>query len=101
MTSWISSGSSFMRLDQAGQRREHQRVVEAEPVHDLQPCGGIAECRNCLHRLAHDLTEALAAAAVPEVLLLGAGSCDDLEGRVRDIIAHLVTHHDLGAARTS
>jgi len=48
--------------------------------------------------LPHDLTEALAAAAVPEVLLLGAGSCDDLEGRVRDVIAHLVTHHDLGAA---
>jgi hypothetical protein len=84
-------------LDQAGQRREHQRVVEAESVHHLQPGGRVAERGDGLHRLAHDLAEALAAAAVPEVLLLGAGPGDHLEGRVRDVVADLVAHHDLGA----
>ena len=51
-----------------------------------------------LHGLAHHLAEALAAAAVPEVLLLGAGPRDHLEGRVGDVVADYVSHHDLGAA---
>ena len=85
-------------LDQAGQRREHQRVVEAELVHDLEACRGVAERGDRLHRLAHHLAVALAAAAVPEVLLLGAGPGDHLERRVGDVVADRVAHHDLGAA---
>src|SRR4029078_2235620 len=53
---------------------------------------------NPLDVLAHHLAEALAAAAVPEVLLLGAGPRDNLERRVGDVVAHLVAHHDLGTA---
>ena len=85
-------------LDEAGQRREHQGVVQSEAVHHLEAGLGIAEGGNRLHGLAHDLAEALAAAAVPEVLLLGAGPGDHLEGRVGDVVADDVAHHDLGAA---
>ena len=86
-------------LDEAGQRREHQRVVQAEAVEDLEARRGVAERGDGLHRLAHHLAEALAAAAVPEVLLLGAGSGDHLERRVGDVVADDVADHDLGAAR--
>jgi len=34
---------------------------------------------------------------VAEVLLLGAGPGDHLEGGVGDVVADLVAHHDLGA----
>ena len=85
-------------LDEAGQRREHQRVVQAESVHHLQPRRGVAEGGDGLHGLAHHLAKALAAAAVPEVFLLGAGPGDHLERRVRDVVADDVSHHDLGAA---
>ena len=85
-------------LDEAGQRREHDRVVEAEPVENLDAGFGVAERGDGLHRLAHHLAVTLAAAAVPEVLLLRAGTGDDLEGRVGDVVADVVAHHDLGAA---
>ncbi len=84
-------------LDQAGQRREHQRVVQPEAVHHLETRLGVAEGGDGLHRLAHHLTEALAAAAVPEVLLLGAGPGDHLERRVGDVVADDVADHDLRA----
>ncbi len=58
----------------------------------------VAERGDGLHRLAHHLAEALAAAAVPEVLLLRAWPRDDLERRVRDVVADHVADHDLGAA---
>ena len=85
-------------LDEAGQRREHQRVVQPEAVHHLEAGLGVAEGGNGLHRLAHDLAVALAAAAVPEVFLLGTGPGDDLERRVGDVVADDVADHDLGPA---
>ena len=50
-----------------------------EAAHDVPHLDaglGITEGGNRLHGLAHDLAEALAAASVPEVLLLGAGPGD-------------------------
>ena len=85
-------------LHQAGQRREHQRVVQAERVEDLEAGRGVTERRDGLHRLAHHLAEALAAATVPEVILLGTRPRDHLERRVGNVVADHVANHDLGAA---
>ena len=84
-------------LDQAGQRREHQRVVDAELVHDLQPRARLAEGGDGLHRLAQDLAVALALRAVAEVVLLGARTGHHLERRVGDVLADVAADHDLGA----
>jgi hypothetical protein len=84
-------------FNQACQRREHQRVVDAEFVHDLEPSTRFAERGDGLHRLAQDLAVGLALRAVAEVVLLGAGLGDLLEGRVRDVLADVAAHHDLGA----
>ena len=83
-------------LDQAGQRREHQGVVQAERVEHLEAGLGVAEGRDGLHRLAHHLAVTLAPAAVPEVLLLCTRARDDLEGRVGDVVTDRVADDDLG-----
>ena len=50
-------------------------------------------------RLAHDLAAGLALGVADlEVLLLGAGRGDLLEGGVGDVLADLALHGDLGAA---
>jgi hypothetical protein len=85
-------------FDQAGQRGEHQRVVDAEFVHDLEPCARLAEGRYRLHRLTQDLAVGLALRAVTEVVLLRTRLGDDFERRVRDVLADVPAHHDLGAA---
>ncbi len=85
-------------FDQAGQRREHQRVVDAELVHDLQPRTGLPEGGDGLHRLAQDLAVGLALRAVAEVVLLGAGTSHYLERRVGDVLADVAAYDDLGAA---
>jgi hypothetical protein len=85
-------------FDQAGQRGEHQRVVDAELVHDLQPRAGLAERRDRLHRLTHHLAVTLAATAVPEVLLLSARPRDHVEGGVGDVVADVAADDDLRAA---
>ena len=84
-------------LDQAGQGGEHQGVVDAELVHDLQPRARFAEGGDGLHRLAQDLAVGLALRAVAEVVLLGARLGDLLERRVGDVLADVAAHHDLGA----
>ena len=85
-------------FDQAGQGREHQRVVDAEFVHHLQSRGRLTERRDRLHRLAENLAVGLALRAVAEVILLRTRLGDDREGRVRDVFADVAAHHDLGAA---
>jgi hypothetical protein len=84
-------------LDEAGQRREHQRPVEAQLVHLLQPRRGLEERRDGLHRLTEEFALALAVrVAELEVLLPGAGLGDDREGGVRDVVADLPLERDLG-----
>jgi hypothetical protein len=85
-------------FDQAGQRGEHQRVVDAELIHGFQPRGRFAEGGDGLHWLAQDLAVGLALRAVAEVVLLGAGTGHLFERRVGDVLADVPAHHDLGAA---
>ena len=86
-------------LEQAGERREHEGPVDAELVHQLDAGRGLAEGGDALHRLTDDLAIRLALrVADAEVLLLGPRSGHDLEGRVRDVLADLAPHHDLGPA---
>ena len=47
-------------LEQAGQRRPHERPVDAELVHQLEPGLGLAERGERADRLAHDLPAGLA-----------------------------------------
>jgi hypothetical protein len=82
-------------LDQAGQRWEHQRVIQAEFVHHLQPGSGITEGWDGLHWLTDHLAVGLAATAGAEVFLLSTGPRHDVEGGVRDVFADVVAHHDL------
>jgi hypothetical protein len=83
---------------QAGQRGEHQCIVHAELIHHLQPRPRLAEGGDGFHRLTHHFPVALAAAAVPEILLLGAGTRHHLEGRVGNVFADVAAHHNLGAS---
>ena len=84
---------------EAGERREHQRAVDAELVHQLEARRRLAERGDAPHRLADDLAVRLALrVAVAEVLLLRARPRDDLERRVRDVLADLAAHDDLRAA---
>ena len=86
-------------LDQAGERREHQRAVDALLVHQLDAGAGLAERRDRPHRLAEDLAAALAlGVADAEVVLLRARPGHDVEGGVRDVVADLAADDDLGAA---
>ena len=85
-------------FDQAGQRREHQRVVDAEFVHHLEARARLTERRYRLHRLAENFAVGLALGAVAEVVLLRTRLGDDLEGRVGDVLADVPANHDLGAA---
>ncbi len=60
-------------LHEAGEGGPHERPVEAELVHQLEPRGGLPEGRRCLDGLAHDLAAGLALGVADlEVLLLGA-----------------------------
>ena len=83
-------------LEQAGQSRPHERPVDPELVHQLQPRFRVAIGRNGANRFAHDLPARLAL-RVPllEVLLLRPGRRDDFEGRVRDVVADDVADGDL------
>ena len=85
-------------LEQAGQRREHQRAVQAQLVHLLQARAGLEERRDRAHRLTEQLALGLAVrVAELEVLLPGARPGDDLEGRVGNVVADLAADRDLGA----
>jgi hypothetical protein len=84
-------------FDQAGQRREHQRVVDAEFVHHLEPRARFAEGGDRLHRLTQDLAVGLALRAVAEVVLLGTRLGHHLERRVRNVLADVAANNDLGA----
>ena len=44
-------------LDQTGQRREHQRGVDALRIQELQTGSGLPERRNGSHRLPGELAE--------------------------------------------
>ena len=86
-------------LDQAGQRREHQRAVDAQLVHELKARSGLEERRDGPHRLTEEFALALAVGVAElEVLLPGARLGDHREGRVRDVVADLAADRDLGAA---
>jgi hypothetical protein len=86
-------------LHQAGQGREHEAAVDAELVHQLDAGGGLAERRDAAHRLADELAVRLALrVAVAEVLLLRPRPGHDVERGVRDVVADLTLHHDLGPA---
>ena len=85
-------------LDQAGQGGEHDRPVDPLLVHQLHPGARLAEGGDRAHGLTEDLPAALSlGVALAEVVLLGAGSGHHLEGRVRDVLADLAAHDDLGA----
>ena len=86
-------------LDQAGQRREHQRAVEPLLVHQLEARRRLAERRDRAHRLAEDLAGALPLRiALAVVLLLRTGARHDVERRVGDVLADLAPDGDLGPA---
>ena len=86
-------------LDEAGQRREHQRAVDSEFVHQLQPRFGLEEGRDGPHRLTEQLALALALrVAELEVLLPSARLGDVGERGVRNVIGDLTLDRDLGAA---
>ncbi len=83
-------------LHEAGQRRPHERPVEAELVHQLEAGARLAERGRRLDGPAHDLAAALAVRVADlEVLLLGAGGGHAVEGRVRDVVADLALDGDL------
>ena len=85
-------------LEQAGQRREHERPVDAELVHDLEARRRLAEGGDGAHRLADDLAVGLALGVpVAEVLLLGPRLGHHLEGGVGDVLADRAEDHDLRA----
>ena len=86
-------------LDEAGQRREHQRAVDAELVHHLEARSGLEEGRDGAHRLAEQFALALAVGVAElEVFLPRARLGDDRERRVRDVVADLAPQRNLGAA---
>jgi hypothetical protein len=86
-------------LDQAGERGEHERTVDALVVHQCDAGGGLPERRDRPHRFPEDLPPALAlGVAVAEVVLLRAGARHDVEGGVRDVLADAAPHDDLRAA---
>ncbi len=84
-------------LDETGQRREHERTLDAQLVHQLQAGAWLAECGDGLHRLTEDLAAALAVRiAVLEVVLHRAGLGDHRERGVGDVLADLPADRDLG-----
>ena len=86
-------------LDQAGQGGQHDGVVDALLVEQLEAVGGVAEGGRAVDAAADDLPVGLAVGvADPEVLLLGARPADPLEGRVGDVVADLAPDHDFGPA---
>ena len=86
-------------FQQAGQRGEHERPVDAELVHHLEAGAGLLEGRDAPHGLADHLPVGLAlGVAVAEVLLLGPRPRHDLEGRVGDVLADGPADHDLRPA---
>ncbi|HEX6421549.1 MAG TPA: hypothetical protein VFZ77_23800 [Acidimicrobiales bacterium] len=86
-------------LDEAGERRAHQGPVDAEFVYELEARSGLPERGGRLDRTPHDLAPAPpVGVADPEVLLLGAGGGDALEGGVRDVLADPAPDGDLRAA---
>ena len=86
-------------LEQAGQCRPHERPIDAQLVHQLDPGLGGHEAGQGPDGLAHDLPARLAlGVAVLEVVLLSAGSGDHLEGGVGDVVADQTIDRDLGAA---
>ena len=100
MTAWIRSGSSLHPLlDEAGERREHQRAVEAQLVHELEAGRGVAERGDGLHRLADDLAVALAL-GLPcrkySSWAPGRATTSNVGFGMYSLIC--VAHHDLGAA---
>jgi hypothetical protein len=85
-------------LDEAGERREHERLIDPELVHELDTRHGLEERRQRPHGL-HDLLARLTGRRTRlEVVLLRAGGTHDLERRVRDVVGDRATHHQLGAA---
>jgi hypothetical protein len=86
-------------LHQAGQRRQHDGVVDALLVHEHQPRLGSAEGVRAVNPPADDLPAGFAVGIpVLEVLLLGAGTTYSVERRVGDVVGDLAPHHDLGTA---
>ena len=86
-------------LEEAGERGPHQGPVDAQLVHELEARPGLAERRRRVDAPAHDLAAALAVGVAGlEVLLLGAGRRDPLEGGVGDVLADRALHRDLRAA---
>ncbi len=86
-------------LEKAGQRREHQRPLDQQLIHELQARGRLAEGGDGAHRLAEDLPARFAlGVARGEVLLHRTRARDHLEGGVGDVLADLPADRDLGTA---
>jgi hypothetical protein len=85
-------------LDEAGERREHERPVDTELVHQLEARRRLTERRQRANGVADELAVALPlGVAAPVVLLLRAGRRHHVERGVGDVLADLAAHHDLGA----
>src|SRR5437016_1846288 len=85
-------------LEHAGERREHQRAIDALLVHELDPRTGLAECWDRAHGLTEERTAVLPlGVAMAEVLLHRPRPGDDIERRVRDVVADATVDDDLRA----
>jgi hypothetical protein len=90
---WIGVTNEFgvvlhALLDEARERREHEGAVDAQLVHELEPRRRLTERRDASHRLAEDLGERFPLrVAASELLLLGAGTGDEVERRVGDVLS--------------
>ncbi len=86
-------------LDQAGQGGQHDRVVDALLVEQIEAVGRIAEGGRAVDAAPDDLPVGLALGVADlEVLLLRARPPDPVKGRVGDVVADLAPHHDFGPA---
>ncbi|UUO01762.1 hypothetical protein M4D79_26045 [Mycolicibacterium novocastrense] len=88
-------GGAF--LDEAGQRRVHDALVDAEFVHQLQPGCGRLEGRDDIHWLPDELAEVQPLGVVAEEVVLGAAwASDAFECGVGDHMADVVLDDQLG-----
>ncbi len=86
-------------FEQAGERRPHERAVDAELVHQREARLGREERLGRADGITHEFTPGLALrVAVLEELLGGPGATHDVEGGVRDVLRDDIADCDLRPA---